>query len=234
MSLKRCIMKKYIAITIIIILAVLIYRERYMFRLGFDYLLSRSQTTTNIDPEKKQTLINPLEGFVETNEEQAATDHETPQEIPESVEISPQSPADTVDVTMPAETTKQDVSSPTTSEAIEKQSFDAIAARYNKELISLEKEFRSSLDGLIASAISDYNSGSYKKLELAKLYLKKGEDLEKSSDGKFYVLLKAFESELKDNGYSIDLIKDVDKYYVAMKKTEKTRIVDTGMSIVNN
>lgn len=216
-------MKKYIAITIIIILAVLIYRERYLFNLGFDYLLSTSQTTTN-----EQTLVNPLESFGVTEEQ------EKEQKTPENELISPNTPANTVDLTKPVETPNQKTSSPSASETVQKPSFDSITARYNKDLISLEKEFRSSLDILIASAVSDYNSGTYKKLELAKQYLKKGEELEKSSDTKFYGLLKAFESELLNNGYNTDLIKDVDKYYTAMKKAEKTRIIDTGMSIVNN
>jgi len=221
-------MKKYIAIAILIILSVLIYRERYLFSLGFDYLLSKSQTTAIVDPDKENLLNNPLESFGETEEQ------EMEQETPESEVISPQTPSVISDVTEPVEKLNQEASAPSAAEAVQKQSFDAIAAYYNKELISLEKEFRSSLDVLIASAISDYNSGNYKKLELAKQYLKKGEELEKSSDTKFYGILKAFETELSNNGYNTDLIKDVDKYYTAMKKAEKTRIVDTGMNIVNN
>ena len=221
-------MKKYIAIAILIILAVLIYQERYLFSLGFDYLFSKNQTTANVDTSNEQTLVNPLESFGVTEEQ------EMEQKTPEGEVISPQTPADTVDLTKPEETPNQKTSSPSVSETVQKPSFDSITARYNKDLISLEKEFRSSLDILIASAISDYNSGNYKKLELAKQYLKKGEELEKSSDTKFYGLLKAFESELLHNEYNTDLIKDVDKYYTAMKKAEKTRIIDTGMSIVNN
>ena len=220
-------MKKYIAIAILIILSVLIYRERYLFSLGFDYLLSKSQTTANVETTNEQTLVSPLESFGETEEQ------EIEHEISESELISPKTPDYTPEVPEPEETLNQEASAPT-AEAIKKQTFDSITARYNKELISLEKEFRSSLDILIASAISDYNSGNYKKLELAKQYLKKGEELEKSSDTKFYGILKAFETELSNNGYDTDLIKDVDKYYTAMKKAEKTRIVDTGMNIVNN
>lgn len=221
-------MKKYIAITVLIILAIFIYKERYMFSLGFDYLFSKSQTTAIVDPVKEKPLINPLESFGETEEQ------EMEQETPESEVISSQTPAVNSDVTEQEVAINKETSVPTAAEAVQKQSFDAIAAYYNKELISLEKEFRSSLDSLIASAISDYNSGNYKKLELAKQYLKKGEELEKSSDAKFYGLLKTFETELLNNGYNTDLIKDVDKYYTAMKKAEKTRIVDTGMGIVNN
>lgn len=221
-------MKKYIAITVLIILAIFIYRERYMISLGFDYLFSKSQTTAIVDPVKEKPLINPLESFGETKEQ------EIEQETPESEVISSQTPAVNSDVTEQEVAINKETSVPTAAEAVQKQSFDAIAAYYNKELISLEKEFRSSLDSLIASAISDYNSGNYKKLELAKQYLKKGEELEKSSDSKFYGLLKTFETELLNNGYNTDLIKDVDKYYTAMKKAEKTRIVDTGMDIVNN
>ena len=221
-------MKKYIAITVLIILAIFIYRERYMISLGFDYLFSKSQTTAIVDPVKEKPLINPLESFGETKEQ------EIEQETPESEVISSQTPAVNSDVTEQEVAINKETSVPTAAEAIQKQNFDAIAAYYNKELISLEKEFRSSLDVLIASAISDYNSGNYKKLELAKQYLKKGEELEKSSDSKFYGLLKTFETELLNNGYNTDLIKDVDKYYTAMKKAEKTRIVDTGMGIVNN
>jgi hypothetical protein len=221
-------MKKYIAITVLIILAIFIYRERYMISLGFDYLFSKSQTTAIVDPVKEKPLINPLESFGETKEQ------EIEQETPESEVISSQTPAVNSDVTEQEVAINKETSVPTAAEAVQKQSFDAIAAYYNKELISLEKEFRSSLDSLIASAISDYNSGNYKKLELANQYLKKGEELEKSSDSKFYGLLKTFETELLNNGYNTDLIKDVDKYYTAMKKAEKTRIVDTGMGIVNN
>ena len=221
-------MKKYIAITVLIILAIFIYRERYMISLGFDYLFSKSQITAIVDPVKEKPLINPLESFGETKEQ------EIEQETPEIEVISSQTPAVNSDVTEQEVAINKETSVPTAAEAVQKQSFDAIAAYYNKELISLEKEFRSSLDSLIASAISDYNSGNYKKLELANQYLKKGEELEKSSDSKFYGLLKTFETELLNNGYNTDLIKDVDKYYTAMKKAEKTRIVDTGMGIVNN
>ena len=199
-----------------------------MISLGFDYLFSKSQITAIVDPVKEKPLINPLESFGETKEQ------EIEQETPEIEVISSQTPAVNSDVTEQEVAINKETSVPTAAEAVQKQSFDAIAAYYNKELISLEKEFRSSLDSLIASAISDYNSGNYKKLELANQYLKKGEELEKSSDSKFYGLLKTFETELLNNGYNTDLIKDVDKYYTAMKKAEKTRIVDTGMGIVNN
>lgn len=219
-------MKKYVAIAILIILGALIFKERYMLSLGFDYLLSKSQISANVDTSIGQPVKNPLEGF------EVLTDApgKEPQEIPG------ESPADTNEqkVENPVDPGKPVNLVDSASSTDQRKSFDLIASHYNKQLTDLEKEFRGSLDTLIASAVSDYNRGSYKKLELAKQYLKKGEELEKTSDTKFYGLLKAFESELLNNGYNTELIKDVDKYYVAMKKAEKARIVNAGMSIVNN
>ena len=219
-------MKKYVAIAILIILGVLIFKERYMLSLGFDYLLSKSQISANVDTSIGQPVKNPLEGFeIPTNE---------PDEEPQEISVEASAGTNEQKVEIHVEPNKPVNLVDTAPNTDQRKSFELIASHYNKQLTYLEKEFRGSLDTLIASAVSDYNRGSYKKLELAKQYLKKGEELEKISDTKFYGLLKAFESELLNSGYNTDLIKDVDKYYVAMKKAEKARIVNAGMSIVNN
>lgn len=225
-------MKKYIAITVLIILGVLIYKERFMLGLGFDYLFSKNRPV-NLEPSEEQQLLNPLDVYMEPTEkpnqvlQEPATENADPViKVPENMDENKAEKS--VELVI-----HENIAVPA-PEPVQKSSFEAIAAYYNKHLTELEKEFRSDLNALIASAVSDYNSGNYKKLELAKQYLKKGEELEKSSDTKFYGLLDSFESELLNNGYNAELIKDVDKYYTAMKKAEKTRIVDTGMSIVNN
>lgn len=110
--------------------------------------------------------------------------------------------------------------------------YKTIVTTYNEELASLQSEFEKELNNLIEAAINDYTSNNIPKTKLASKYITEGSKLEKSSDNKFYSLLKKMENELKANSHDISLIKDVAKYYENYKSEKKSSLISEGMEYV--
>ncbi|MDX9917182.1 MAG: hypothetical protein RBT15_04120 [Gudongella sp.] len=224
-------MKKYIPLTLVLILVVLAYKNRYLLTLGFDYISWKS--AGNEIHIEEPVIRNPLD---EIMRQPAPVEEQPVIQIVNNTEDELEAVVDekitdeTISATQPKVETHDKAA--VSTEPV-KQSFEEITSYYNEKLTYLEHEFRASLEQLIQSALSDYKSEDYKKSELAKIYLKKGEDMEKTSDEKFYSMLKEFKHSLSTNGYATDLVKDVDRYYTALKKAERAKLVDKGMSIVN-
>lgn len=89
------------------------------------------------------------------------------------------------------------------------------------------------MDALIKNSIEEYSKGDISGSKLANKYLSIGADLEKSSDTKFGKVLKNMEKELKDNGHSTDITKDIKEYYNSFKQNKKVELIDLGMKHID-
>ena len=114
-----------------------------------------------------------------------------------------------------------------------KRSFTDIVNEYNSILEDLKFTFEKELDALIKNSIEEYSKGDISGSKLANKYLSIGGDLEKSSDTKFGKVLKNMEKELKDNGHSTDITKDIKEYYNSFKQNKKVELIDLGMKHID-
>lgn len=114
-----------------------------------------------------------------------------------------------------------------------KRSFTDIVNEYNSILEDLKFTFEKELDALIKNSIEEYSKGDISGSKLANKYLSIGADLEKSSDTRFNKVLKNMEKELKDNGHSTDIVKDIKEYYTSFKQNKKVELIDLGMKHID-
>lgn len=108
----------------------------------------------------------------------------------------------------------------------ESKSLNSIANKYNGRFESLQTEFMNSLDDLVQSGYSDYKNGNISKSKLINKYLDLGSSLEKKSDEKFFSLLDKMKIELKENGHSTDITKEIASYYKSFKGSEKKKLLN--------
>lgn len=233
-------MKKHFIIASLLLIGVLLYNSRFLLKLGYDYLTWKPPISSE-DIVKDAPIENPLAKYIDPSVDSL----ETPAESTDG--------SDQVDTKLPSGTTESNMetttpvivvqnvneqhaatNNPQSDNAPQQPTISSISNDYNNKFIGLENDFKNSLDGLIDTALSDYASGQFTRLELAKIYLKKGDALENTVDEKFYALLSSFESELSSNGFDTSIVKDIDAYYITMKKAEKSRIVSKGMDLVKS
>ena len=100
-----------------------------------------------------------------------------------------------------------------------------IIGKYIPVFEFLETQAGRKLDSLVDSALDEYQEqkrdGTYSRLVLANKYIQAGRMLEKQVDKTFYELLGELEKELTRNGYSTDLIREVEKTYKKEKEERK-------------
>lgn len=107
-------------------------------------------------------------------------------------------------------------------------SLESIAIEYNSKFKSLQDEFLSSLDGLVAKAASEYLDESSSSTQIASKYISQASSLEKSCDVKMDSMLKDLKLELDKNGYETSLVADIKDYYRSFKKNKKTDFLNTA------
>ena len=110
-----------------------------------------------------------------------------------------------------------------------KKSYTDIVNEYNSILEDLKSSFENELDALIQNGIEEYSKGDISGSKLANKYLSIGADLENSSDTRFNKVLKNMEKELKENGYSTSIVKEIKDYYTSFKNNKKVELINLGM-----
>ena len=177
-----------------ILIGVIAYKGRYMLSLGYNYFTWKPPIESVEILE--ETAANPLDKYIEATVVEPSPQSESAE--PNVSDYTAQSTEAPQPIVQNGSAQPQHNSNSSTPEtAPVKPSMESIAADYNTRLTELENQFRQSLNGLIVTAIADYNSGKYSTLDLAADYLEKGEELEKSSDDRFYSLLSSLKSDRK-------------------------------------
>ncbi|MGM0397328.1 MAG: hypothetical protein ACQEP4_09795 [Bacillota bacterium] len=248
-------MSKKLLIPITIIAAtllVVIYINQGFFSLGWNYIRYRYLSEERETTEFKEVKENPFTKYMDdipdlslnqpsNNEEDSETSAlDTPGSESEN-NITDTEKNDTFRQLTEHDSTSDDntevVEYPTAkipSDEKEALTIAQISSKYMDEFTEMEVRFKNDLESIVASAISDYNGKEHDKLNLADIYLQKGESLEVESDKKFYRLLSELEKDLMDNSHSTEMVKEVEEYYKQFKRYEKNRILDRGMALLED
>jgi hypothetical protein len=228
--------KNYILIFFSIAIIYLIYSNRYLLTIAFDYFTAPKDAI--VEQESKDSLDSDvsLEDFLNDADKKRQSDSSdsTKDKDQEPIAENTENPAKKSILTILKKPKKEEATPNIDPEqqVAQKNSLETIKTKYMKDFSALELSFKINIDSLIGSALGDYKSGKYSKMDIAKKYLDQGKAMEENSDAAFYVLLEDMEKELKSNGHPLDITNDIKTYYEGYKKTEKNKLVDKGMSIV--
>ncbi len=233
--------KLLISLTLIVVfIAVIVYMNQSLFSMGINYIKYRYFSNEREASEYQEVEVNPFEKYLGT-ETDDFEDTTTPKneniesEVEnEGTESQGNNNSNEQNVSTESGTNSDNPSTPTGSSVNQNPTVAQISREYMKEFEDMEVQFRNNLESLVDLAIKDYNSGGYGKLDLADIYLQKGELIEAESDKKFYRLLSNLESKLIENSHNTKMVKEVESYYNKLKEYEKNRIIDKGMTLLEN
>ncbi|WP_422487340.1 hypothetical protein [Gudongella sp. DL1XJH-153] len=236
-------MKKRLLISLTLIavfFAVIVYMNQSLFSMGINYIKYRYFGNEREASEYQEIEVNPFEKYLDMeidDIEKTTTPtgenikSEAGNEDTESQNINNMS-----EQNVSTESGPNSEISTTTTEPSGNQSptVAQISREYMQEFEDMEVQFRGNLESLVDSAINDYNSGGYNKLDIADIYLQRGELMEVESDRKFYRLLSNLENKLIENSHNTKMVNEVESYYNKLKEYEKNRIIDKGMTLLEN
>lgn len=179
---------------------------------------NKNEQALKESPSKEVIVENPLENIPrEEKPVDEIVETEDSQPNNEVVENDPIKPSEII-VGTPA---KENI-----------RTLTSITEEYNNKFTELQSELENSINKLIDTAYSEYQSGLLSKSQLASKYIDEGVLLEKSADDKFYNTLEEFEHQLKENYYETALVDQVKNYYEIFKNEKKTDLVSKGMEMV--
>lgn len=207
-----------------VIALTVVYLNQGLFSLGWNYYRYRASSGNGAQEERQAPLENPFLKYINDDEDEDEDEDLDKASTRVETETSKADP--------PAAGAMEDTNPPATGGSKPTQS--QISREYMVVFSQLEADFRSDLDKLLQSALDDYSSKEYGKSKLADIYLAKGETLEKKSDEKFNKLVTDLEEKLVENSLSPQMARDIEAYYKKYKESEKNRIIDKGMALLEN
>ncbi len=110
---------------------------------------------------------------------------------------------------------------------------DKIVGRYESWILSLEEIALERLETLRKSALEEYQEQREKKgrvdrARLARKYIQAADRLEDNVDKKFQEILGEMERELREHGFSTDIIPDLEKAYKQKKAEMREYYLELG------
>lgn len=236
-------MKKKLLVSLTLValfIAVIVYLNQSLFSMGINYIKYRYFSNEREASEYQEIEANPFEKYLGTetddyDETSTPKDENMASEVEnEEAESQDDNSSNEQNMLTESGTSSDTPSTPTESHGNQNPTVAQISREYMKEFEAMEAQFRKNLESLVDLAIKDYNSGGYGKLDLADIYLQKGEFMEAESDRKFYILLSNLENKLIENSHNTKMVKEVESYYNQLKDYEKNRIIDKGMTLLEN
>lgn len=113
----------------------------------------------------------------------------------------------------------------------EKPSYNYIVRKYKNEFESLWQKQEDELNSLVEQCKTEYVEGGSKKTSIFILgykYLDLLKDLERHSNKEFDNLMNELKTELAENSYETDIVKEVRTHYNHYKKNLRAQIIKEG------
>lgn len=110
----------------------------------------------------------------------------------------------------------------------EKPSYNYIVGTYKNKFEKLQQKQENKLNSLIEQGKAEYIKNGAKKssiFSLAPKYLGLINSIEQQADKEFDILVNDLKTELIDNSYETDIIKEIKDYYNYYKKSLRARVI---------
>ncbi|HZK58218.1 MAG TPA: hypothetical protein VFD17_07890 [Clostridia bacterium] len=175
------------------------------------------------NPDIDVVVKNPFEGIdaIEENGDEMKENKDLPDGGPDTSD----------ETTDNAEINSSDNTKTNPSDKTEKPSYNYIVGVYKGRFEKLQQKQQDALDSLMEEAKVEYKKNGSKKSSLfgmAPKYLGIVNNLEKQANKDVDILIDNLETELINNSYETDIVKEIKDYYNYYKKVLRAEIIKEG------